>query len=103
MGGFLVGVYVCCGFFFLLVVFLFAYSHQTIALAQACSFMRTKQVSLQALGAGGEATATHSALTQRRFLFPGQEQHCPVPGRGREEQWKGAQKGSCRGCRALVS
>lgn len=42
----------------------------------------TKLVALQALGVWHEVTSAHSALTQRRYLLPGQEPGFPAPGRG---------------------
>lgn len=59
-------------------------------------FVWTNLVALQALGVWREATSAHSALTQRRYLLPGQKRGCPAQGRG---QKRGEMEGSPGGQR----
>lgn len=64
------------------------------ALAQALQSPPDKAGPLsKPLGAGGEATATHSALTQRRFLSPQPGAAARLQGEAGDGQGKGAQKG----------
>lgn len=63
-------------------------------------FVWTKLVALQALGVWREVTSAHSALTQRRYLLPGQKPGFPAPGRGqrrngREPRRAEAEAGAC--------
>lgn len=64
------------------------------ALAQALQFPPDKAGPLsKPLGAGGEATATHSALTPRRFLSPQPGAAARLQGEAGDGEGKGAQKG----------